>query len=487
MATVAAAMCLAIVATGVGATQAIAAGAPTVLKLSQTAGPATGGTRVSIRGRNLQTTSAVHFGTATASFVIVSAQTVTAWSPPGRGTVDVTVTTPEGTSTTVSGDQFHYLPVLTSLSPNAGPMKGGTTVHISGIEFTGATAVSFGSLPATSMSVNSDESITAVSPPASTTGPVRVTVTTPQGTTPLSAGDVFKYAPAISSVSPDSGPAEGKTQVTIRGEGFGVGTTATIITFAFGRAGAVNCPTTTECIATSPAASRENRQATVDVKVKVKSIASIATPTDHFTYFEHPGLYLRRNGERVTSASATYRELIAAPEFETCFPYTAGSASASNGELDLDTGYIAEMEGCGRNALQGGFVNGIHVHVNPDGTAAASGSFGIQTPYGCTYEGSDLSGSLSGGSYLAVVLHGTLTFMPSAEREQLEYEILEIRSYIELLETLERTPAVEAEIEELRAYVKTLESRLAEQPECASSEAVTMIVEEEGLEVERVG
>jgi hypothetical protein len=365
-------------------------------------------------------------------------------------------------------------------------MKGGTTVHISGIEFTGATAVSFGSLPAASISVNSDESITAVSPPSPTTGAVRVTVTTPQGTTPLTPGDSFKYAPAISSVSPDSGLATGKTPVTIRGEGFGVGTTATIVTFAAGRAGAVNCPTTTECMATSPAASPENRQATVDVKVKVKSIASGATPTDQFTYFEHPGLYLRRNGERVTSTLASYRELIAAPNLETCFPYTAGSASASNGELDLYTGSIAEMEGCGRNALQGGFVNGLHVHVNPDGTAAASGSIGIHTPFGCVYEGSELSGSLSTG-YLAVILRGTLNLVPSAERERLENELSNVRSYIELLETLERTPAVEAEIEQLRAYEKTLESRLSEQPECASSEDVTMIVEEEGLEVERVG
>jgi hypothetical protein len=47
-------------------------------------------------------------------------------------------------------------PWITSLSPDNGPAAGGTTVVISGRNFSGATAVRFGANPATSFTVNSD-------------------------------------------------------------------------------------------------------------------------------------------------------------------------------------------------------------------------------------------------------------------------------------------------------------------------------------------
>jgi hypothetical protein len=54
-----------------------------------------------------------------------------------------------------------------SISPDNGPAAGGTTVTIAGRNFSGATAVMFGSNAATSFVVDSDSQITAVSPPAS--------------------------------------------------------------------------------------------------------------------------------------------------------------------------------------------------------------------------------------------------------------------------------------------------------------------------------
>jgi uncharacterized membrane protein len=65
-------------------------------------------------------------------------------------------------------------------------------VTIAGIGFTGATAVSFGSISAKSFTVNSATSITAVSPKGR--GTVDVTVTTPAGTSPTSAADQFIYS-----------------------------------------------------------------------------------------------------------------------------------------------------------------------------------------------------------------------------------------------------------------------------------------------------
>jgi outer membrane protein assembly factor BamB len=82
--------------------------APTVTSISPGAGSASGGTSVTVTGTNLSGATAVHFGPAAAIYNVSSATTITATSPPGSGTVDVTVTTPGGTSASVSADRFNY-------------------------------------------------------------------------------------------------------------------------------------------------------------------------------------------------------------------------------------------------------------------------------------------------------------------------------------------------------------------------------------------
>ncbi|MCI0461006.1 MAG: IPT/TIG domain-containing protein [Gemmataceae bacterium] len=110
------------------------------------------------------------------------------------GTVHVTVVNAGGTSTTSPADQFTYVaaPAVTGLSPSTGPTAGGTSVTISGSNFTGATAVYFSSFPA-SFTVNSDSSITAISP-GYTAGTVHVTVVTAGGTSATSSASEFIYA-----------------------------------------------------------------------------------------------------------------------------------------------------------------------------------------------------------------------------------------------------------------------------------------------------
>ncbi|MBP0644734.1 IPT/TIG domain-containing protein, partial [Mycobacterium tuberculosis] len=82
------------------------------------------------------------------------------------GTVDVTVTTVGGTSATGAADQYTYVaaPTVSSVNPTSGPGSGGTTVTITGTNFTGASAVAFGGTAAAGFSVVSATSITATSP-----------------------------------------------------------------------------------------------------------------------------------------------------------------------------------------------------------------------------------------------------------------------------------------------------------------------------------
>ncbi|MDC8011030.1 beta-propeller fold lactonase family protein [Tahibacter soli] len=84
-------------------------------------------------------------------------------------------------------------PQVAALSPGNGPAVGGTVVTLTGINFTGATAVNFGAIPAASFTVNSDTQITATAPATGSLGIVDVRVTTPDGISVNSAADDYNY------------------------------------------------------------------------------------------------------------------------------------------------------------------------------------------------------------------------------------------------------------------------------------------------------
>jgi hypothetical protein len=83
-------------------------------------------------------------------------------------------------------------PTVIGISPTSGLTTGGTTVTITGTNFIGATAVKFGTINATSYTVNSATQITATSPTGSA-GTVDITVSTVGGTSVVSNADQFTY------------------------------------------------------------------------------------------------------------------------------------------------------------------------------------------------------------------------------------------------------------------------------------------------------
>jgi large repetitive protein len=83
------------------------------------------------------------------------------------------------------------LPIITSISPSSGPSAGGTTVIITGINFTSATGVSFGQTVVSKFTVDSDTQITVVSPNG--TGTVDVTVSNPGNISPTNSTDQFSF------------------------------------------------------------------------------------------------------------------------------------------------------------------------------------------------------------------------------------------------------------------------------------------------------
>ncbi len=141
---------------------------PEVSKLAPTTGLAAGGTSVTITGTGFTGASAVKFGsTPAASFKVSSWTSITAVSPPGTsGSIDVTVTTPAGTSVTSSADLYLFQPpTITGVSPNSGPMAGGTIVTITGSGFALGSATKINlARPATGVECASTSVCTVVSP-----------------------------------------------------------------------------------------------------------------------------------------------------------------------------------------------------------------------------------------------------------------------------------------------------------------------------------
>lgn len=136
--------------------------------ISRVVPPSCGGTEVSIIGTGLASTAEVRFdGSPAASFRVHPQRPdsdILAVSPhAAAGTQAVTVTTTGGSASPKSFS-FPSPPSISSLTPDRGPVAGGTPVTITGSNLGGISAVRFGSQPASAFQVLSDTRISAVSP-----------------------------------------------------------------------------------------------------------------------------------------------------------------------------------------------------------------------------------------------------------------------------------------------------------------------------------
>ena len=275
---------------------------PTVTGISPASGTAVGGTIVTITGSGFSGNVSVQFGTVGApAMTVVSGSQITATSPAGTGTVDITVSNPAGTSATSAADRFGYVPAITGISPTSGPVTGGTTVTIAGAGFTGATSVHFGTATA-AMTVNSDAQITATSPPAAGPGTVDITVTTSTATSVISRpADQFTYLPVVTGVSPSTGLTTGGTSVRVTGQGF---TGATGVHFGTASA-AMTVNSDTQITATSPAGA-----GSVDVTVTIPAgTSAISRPADQFTYIRK--VVIKESGKEGIGKEAISKETFA--------------------------------------------------------------------------------------------------------------------------------------------------------------------------------
>ena len=172
-------------------------------------------------------------------------------------------------------------PTVSAVQPNAGLVSGGATVTIAGSGFGEATAVKFGAKSATSFTVQSPGTITAVAP-AAAVGTVDVLVANAGGTSEAVPADRFSYVPvdkepAIGAVEPGSGPASGGTTTKIVGKHF-TGTTS--VTFGSLQAATFTVVSSTLVEAVTPSAPA----GTVGVTLTTPNGSSAAAKKARFTF-----------------------------------------------------------------------------------------------------------------------------------------------------------------------------------------------------------
>lgn len=155
---------------------------------------------------------------------ISSTSGVLAGTPTVTGAYPVTVVATADTHPpTAASQSLNWVvrdtaPHVTQVAPTNG--AGGTRVVLSGRSLLGATSVHFGSVPATTFTVDKRGTTIVARAPAQKAGVVVVTVTSAGGTSLPVAVDRFTYvAPSITGVSMHAGPATGGTRVRITGVG----------------------------------------------------------------------------------------------------------------------------------------------------------------------------------------------------------------------------------------------------------------------------
>ena len=184
------------------------------------------GADVIITGVHFQTanlTNVTFNGVRSASYFKNSDNKITVSVPAGAATgpfilqsqLGVTHNLSTLTNVITTATNFFIQPVITSFSPASG--RAGTNVVLTGTNFFGISGITFGTVPATDLTISNNGTIRVTVPVGVSTG--KISISPPNGTalsTETSTND-FKILPSIDSFSPNIGPTN--TVITVLGSG----------------------------------------------------------------------------------------------------------------------------------------------------------------------------------------------------------------------------------------------------------------------------
>jgi hypothetical protein len=200
---------------------------PQLISIVPAAGPVAGGQEVVVTGKWLAPVTNIYFGDIEAVIVNTANNQLVVQVPPGvPGTVDVVAVGTWGWDELESA--YLYVPAVSTGSsiaaivPAKGPEQGGTAVTVVGCDLVvegGPTSVRFGSANAAIELVLEEEcAVVVISPPG--LGVVEIEASGPWGTFTSSPGFTYEAALTVTDITPNSGPAEGGSRVSIFGTWF---------------------------------------------------------------------------------------------------------------------------------------------------------------------------------------------------------------------------------------------------------------------------
>ena len=218
--------------------------APTIVSVSPASGPLAGGSTFLLRGRFLYSyteyltvkvgdeeadfsTKSSAYGSSEFAAYTTGLDTLEVTVPPGvaPGLVPVSVSTEYGEVVAATKFRYSVRPQIDSISPSSVAQSGGSVITLTGSDFgtAGTPTVVLGGVKSPLVTRASATQLTAVVPALSSTGPVPVTVSSPQGGGVSTAAVLVVTAagtlPTISKLSP--AVATGGGPVTITGTNFG--------------------------------------------------------------------------------------------------------------------------------------------------------------------------------------------------------------------------------------------------------------------------
>ena len=323
---------------------------PTVTSFTPTSGPI--GTQVTISGTNFVSVSGVTFNNTAATFTVDSDTQIRATVPVGTTNGIIKVTNAAGIASSASSFTVIQSPAITTFTPNAGIV--GTSVTVSGSNFTGTTGVLFNGTPASTFTVDSNTQFRVTVPSGATTG--FITATNPAGSGASSTNFTVIQPPSITSFTPTSGIIG--SSVTITGNNF---TGTTTVSFNGTAASIFTVDSNTQIRATVPSGATTG-------PVSVQNPAGSATSASNFTVILAPTI----SSFTPTSGPVGTSVTISGNNFSSVSGVSFNGTAAAVFAVDSPSQI--------RATVPSGATTGTISVTNPAGTGTSSGTFTVLGP-----------------------------------------------------------------------------------------------------------
>jgi len=198
---------------------------PTIERLEpRYGGPLTGGTSIAIIGSNFMPGVFVMVGSERIGHLDFFSPTELRLKTPSgtTGPKDMRVVNPDGQEAVLKeGFTYNPPPAILSVSPNMGPLAGGTEITIIGTGFLPHDVIDILIGEAETHAWSDSSTKIKAKTPQSSAGPKSVAVINPDGQeATLENAFTYNPLPQITRVIPDNGRLSGGTKITIRGRGF---------------------------------------------------------------------------------------------------------------------------------------------------------------------------------------------------------------------------------------------------------------------------